>query len=342
MNNQRAMGFQTGLKSFVYGIGGSLAALGSYVAYRYLRWLYSPLRKLPGPAARDSVFGCFPQIRREAFMEPHKKWWKEAGMDVPAISYTIFLFRPAIFLLDKDMVRTILTASYGKSESRFYKLIRLVADVLGDGLVTLHDEQWMRHRRIIQPAFNTGFLKESLDEAIPDRVNAFLGYWSKGVDQEIDVISHLSALTLDIIGDVAFSHDFKGLESVAAWAEASVEESKLSNGDISDPFIVYLSKSLRFNFVTILCSLTQLTVLNRYINIPLILNRRMMNQAVDGVVADAKKENTKARSVLHLMIKAQDPEVNGGEKGALTDSEVRDEVKTFMIAGKRKSILRNK
>lgn len=316
---------------------------------RYLRWFFSPLRKIPGPKHRGSIFGNFPQIRKEEFMQPHKSWWKDAGIDARAIHYTLPFWRPCLVVLDKGIIRTILTAQYGKDKVRFYKVIRMLSDILGDGLVTLQGEDWMRHRRMLHPSFNTNFLREALNEAVPPKVNRFVQCWERASaesaeDREIDLNSHLSSLTLDIIGDVAFSHSFKALDAVEQWSRLATNRQHANvDGDnkpddelakITDPFITYLHKAIKINLISSILSLSGLASLSRYVNPHVRRNRYFLDQAVDRVVADARKENTKTTSILHLLLHAKDPEQKGDQsKATLSDTELRDEVKTFIIAG---------
>ena len=58
----------------------------------------------------------------------------------------------------------------------------------------------------------------------------------------IDIASHLSALTLDIIGEVGFSHDFLGLVEVEKWAESPNKEPEIASGAVADPLIHSLTQ----------------------------------------------------------------------------------------------------
>ncbi|KAI2496863.1 cytochrome p450 [Fragilaria crotonensis] len=182
-------------------------------------WIVSPLNALPGPRSKSFLWGSFPSIRKEAFMEPHKRWWKEAGVDAKLLHYTTFFGRSSLLVLDKDIVREILTAPSGGKTPRFEKRLDMVRQVLGLGLVTLEGEDWMRHRRIIQPSFSSSFLKQILNDFVPSKANLLVNYWKKSLGREIDVASHMSAITLDIIGHAAFSHAFHGMDEIGKWVE---------------------------------------------------------------------------------------------------------------------------
>lgn len=116
--------------------------------------------------------------------------------------------------------------------------------IIGKGLLTLEGEEWVKHRRLIQPAFALPFLKQALDASVAPKVDIFLQLWLKaGPNQEIDVATHLAALTLDIIGDVGFSHKCNGIRDMESWAEQAAAAGSNSKGavlvspELSDPLI---------------------------------------------------------------------------------------------------------
>jgi len=83
-------------------------------------------------------------------MDPHKRWWKEAGNGVPILHYASLFDRQSLVILDKEIMLTILTAPAAKD--RFRKQARLVAFMrtrIGDGSASLEGLDWLRHRRII-------------------------------------------------------------------------------------------------------------------------------------------------------------------------------------------------
>ena len=148
--------------------GWSIASWGLFhLVKKYSDWLLSPLRVLPGPN-KGFWLGSYPDISKEPFLSPHKRWIQQAaaaadGESTPKmIHYTTFLGRSSVLILDKDIVRQILTAP-NKSNYRFRKDLNFIKNVVGDGLVVLEGEQWMRHRKLLQPAFHPETIKAALD-----------------------------------------------------------------------------------------------------------------------------------------------------------------------------------
>jgi cytochrome P450 len=276
-------------------------------------------------------------------MEPHFEWWEEAG-DVDLIHYTGLLGHSSILILNADFIKQVLMANYRTPRyvKKFFNLERM----LGKGLVTLEGEDWHRHRRIIHPSFQVGFLKASLDQHVPSRVTQLLECWKQaGSDRVIDVSAHFSMLTLDIIGEVAFAHDFCGLMAIEEWAQN--KDTTQANVDelpqVSDRLVKSMNASMRATPKRVLLSVFGLDILDR----EAARTRKAMNDAVAQVVDDARlryetrgrtsatSSNGKyaAKSVLEVLLDANDAEEKDGRKGKLDSKELQDEVKTFLVAG---------
>ena len=349
-----------------YGSCVLVTSIVLFIIYRWIKWILSPLRQLPGPKGRHLPTGNLAEILREPLFDAPKRWWKEAGVDAPLIHHTALLWRPTLMILDKDIVKSILAnSSYGKESPRFIKRVQAIKDTIGEGLVTVQGLDWARHRRILQPAFNTKFLKQALTVAVPWRVEKLIQCWKPAAnkDWEIEVSSHLSALTLDIVGEVAFSHNFCALKTLESWSQQVQKENETSGDksadkddrikeialtEVGDKLLSCFTELVRIDLLTIFCVMLNFDKLNWYINPHVRKFRNFLDREVDKVVAHAQKETTQARSLLHLLLQARDPNpIKGtnnmqvkqdelgpqGGGGRLSDSDLRDEVKTFMIAG---------
>ena len=194
-------------------------------------------------------------------------------------------------------------------------------------------EDWMRHRRIIQPAFSTSILRDALQATVPDKVNELIGYWkiTAAANREIDAHSHLSALTLDIIGPVAFSHSCHGLEAIQAWTtknqSQTTADQQQQQPEINDPFLSSISKAFQFDFLTIALFTLHFYSLDGWRTSRRTV-RRFLNAETDKIVAAAASklsQNDKTKSVLSALIEAQ--ENDSESTGRLTTEELRDEVK---------------
>ena len=332
------------------------------VIEKYVKFVFNPLRtnsNVQGPNDCGFLFGKFFALRHGPFMKNQTEWINAiTGWDVPFVRYSLLLGRQSLLILDKDIVKEIASSPYGSPEHqlRFVKnplRIQLLKNVLGDGgLISIEGERWKRHRQIIQPAFYTRILKESLDKAVPALTREFVQCWkqaSSSGEREIDVKSHMSSLTLDIIGKMAFSHEFHALESVKSWAANDSQESNGSSSgetsavldDLDDPLVQAMVNAIRFSPIGLIFTLLGSPKLNKYFNPVTIRTRKALDVAVDQIISNAKEGltdkdasiicNPTTPSLLGLLLEAS--ERDSREKKSLTDVELRDHLTTFLFAG---------
>ena len=188
-----------------------------------MSWKFSALNTLPGPIKeltfKNWLIGVFFEAEREDFMQPQQRWWKEAGEDAQLIHYSSLFGKQFVVVLDADGIKKILTAPSHIEDPPYPKGFVYLGRVLGQGLVTLEGSSWHRHRRIIQPAFSIAFLKTALNETVPDLVTKMTEYWKSNPDSDIDISNQMGAITLDIIGKIAFSHEFDAMKSIEQWSK---------------------------------------------------------------------------------------------------------------------------
>jgi cytochrome P450 len=170
---------------------------------------------------------------------------------------------------------------------------------VGDGLVTLQGEQWMRHRSIIQPAFLAQSLNQMLTDLIPQLTTRLVTSWKRAQGREIELSSHLSALTLEIIGLAAFSHEFGALDNVQEWAEAAAAAITTSSSDdrriddhqlaeIDDPFIRAFTQAFQLTWIGTLSFILGMPFVSRWFNPKTRRVRKAMDVSVDAIIQEAK------------------------------------------------------
>ena len=211
-------------------------------------------------------------------------------------------------------------------------------------------EDWKRHRRIIQPSFQKRFLRESLDSLVPKYAERLVSYWKRSDGREIDVSKHLSNCTLDIIGLLAFDYEFHAMDSNKIWSEDD-GGGHLRNDrkDEMTPLSDKLLKSLEYQFRSSpkrlllgLLGLSKLDVKNNR-------TKKALNDAVDEIIQNTRSKakrsaqgddgtttgmNTAPNSLLESLIDAKDTDpANQRRRKWLDNDELRDEVKTFIVAG---------
>lgn len=250
-------------------------------------------------------------------------------------------------VLDADVVREILFSNYGESP-RFEKRLQGLVPVVGNGLITLEGKDWQRHRRIIHPSFQPGLIRESLGKFIPKVMTRFIGLWKKAEGREIDINTHLSHLTLDVIGEVAFSHEFHATDSVEQWASQTDDyEEKLDNVD--DKVMEAMTLMFKNTGKRIIYNIFKIS----FLDFSTAKTSKMMDEAVEDVISVAQKklemkenlgnvdalngetdggENHRI-SLLQRLLDAEKSDTKTSARKKLAMNELRDEVKTFILAG---------
>lgn len=314
----------------------------------------SPLWSLPGPRDGSYLVGQFARIRSEPFMEPAKQWWRNSGINTPLIHYSLPFGISALMILDADIVRDVLFANYGERPT-FMKRLKGLIPLVGNGLVTLEGKDWQRHRRIIHPSFQPSLIRESLGDFVPRILSKFINHWKKADGREIDVHNHISNLTLDIIGEVAFSHNFHALESIERWVNQGDDDYDLLD-PIDDKVTTSMSEMLQNSGRRILLEVLNLSVLD----FSTARTRKTMNEAVEEIITEARrklKSNQKINdnhdvnsheggltkqplhgehirlSLLQRLLDAENSVAKKSARKSLEIHELRDEIKTFLLAG---------
>ena len=341
----------------------------SILLRRLYRWYTSPLRKIPGPPLASFMFGYMLVILREPFLDPQKRWWndyrkKHDGSSPPFIAYNNFFGSYSLCVLDPDIVKLVLMEPASRDPVRFVKNYYFLQSTIGLGLVTLEGSAWSRHRRLIQPSFqNIGFLKGAITKSANVRVDILIAAWKKKIlrdtdaeQHSINVESHMSAVTLDIIGEVAFSHDFGATNGLDSWAESgSVDVDKTATN--MDPLLQAMHASMKLTLLNLMLSFMKLSWLEHYFNPKEARTRKLLNDAVDAVVSNARQDaivtkgdsiataitsgtakttgtsspctTHQTKSLLQLLFDA----TTDDHTLKLSNIELRDEVKTFILAG---------
>ncbi|KAG6525566.1 hypothetical protein ZIOFF_015528 [Zingiber officinale] len=136
---------------------------------------------------------------------PHfGKWIAEYG--------ETFLFwvgaQPLVCISQPEMVRQVLARKFG-----FYSRLAPSPEALalvGKGLVYIEGAEWVRHRRVVNPAFSMDKLK-LLTTTMADCVKLMLEGWQEAAREgkEVEVSEQFQVVTADVISHTAFGSSFK-------------------------------------------------------------------------------------------------------------------------------------
>lgn len=217
-----------------------------------------------------------------------------------------FRMGPAHFHLvaHPDLLREVLVVQASKvHKGRAQQRSKIL---LGEGLLTSEGDLHLRQRRMMQPAFHHKKVATYAELMVRDSLK-MRDAWREGA--ELDLSHEMMALTLGIVAETLFGSQVEG--EADEIGEALTTCIGMFN-TLTNPFAevllkLPLPKSLRFQ-----AALARL------------------NQTIYRVIRERREKGTDEGDLLSMLLNAQDDE---GDKGGMTDQQVRDEAMTLFLAG---------
>ena len=215
---------------------------------------------------------------------------------------------PVVLLNHPEAVQRILVdnhTNYGKRGSPFYKMLQ---HFLGEGLLTIDGDFWLRQRRLAQPAFQRKKI-ESFGPAIIRCTEEMIEQWrTLPPGTQIDADKEMMKLTLRIVGIILFSQD---LEKVHGSVSRALDEFQAQMGErfsslLPLPPVLPTARDRRFRQA----------------------RAELHNLALDLVVR-RRSDRDPPPDLLTSLIQSVDPDT--GE--AMDDQQICAELVTFMLAG---------
>ena len=210
-----------------------------------------------------------------------------------------------VFLLNHpEHVRDVLVTHHG----RFHKgrALQRAKRLLGEGLLTSEGEFHRRQRRLAQPAFHrqrVGAYARVMTEFAAETS----ARWRDG--QTLDVSEEMMRLTLSIVGKTLFDAD---VQSDADEVGAALTEVMNLFGYLMLPFSELLEK------------------------LPLPQRRRFerararLDRIIYRIIEERRRGGRDRGDLLSMLLLAVDEE---GDRGRMTDEQLRDEAMTLFLAG---------
>lgn len=191
--------------------------------------------------------------------------------------------------------------------------------LIGDGLLTSEGDHWRRHRRLVQPLFSRQHVT-SFGPAIADAARRLTDRWDAfGDGTVISVAGQMSAVTLDIVGRALFGSDLSG--------DAGPMRRAMAAGQRVATLATFVPLSWGPRSTRALKAVARRAgrtpegiegVVGRIVS-----ERRA---TVRGPGRDA--DDAPAGDLLGVLLAARAP-----DGSPLTDTEICDEVATFLLAG---------
>jgi cytochrome P450 len=206
---------------------------------------------------------------------------------------------------------------------------RTLKNILGNGLLTAEGDMHARQRKVLNPAFATGYIRDIVhifSEKAEDLVNIVLEQLELQTTEGIEMFQFLRRSTLDVIGSAGsynissslttgFGYEFNSLHNPDdPFAKAYATVSHQTDDTVAlNVAAVYFPFLLRLPFPRVLeISAAQRTILS---------------QATE-LVRDKEARSTTGNDILSLMISE-----NHKSDGQLAEMELVNQCMTFLAAG---------
>ena len=197
--------------------------------------------------------------------------------------------------------------------------------LIGNGLLTSEGEHWRRHRRLIQPLFTRRDAR-NFGPAMTEAASRMLKNWDDRPEgSQIDVGLQMSALALDIVGRALFGSDLTGDAAAISRAMSAGQRVAVLATLVPLPWGPRSTKALK-------------AVARRAGNTPegiegpvgrMIADRRALAAARQP--ASATDDGAQAGGRMDLLDTLLTARRDDGSP--FTDTEIGDELATFMLAG---------
>ncbi|RZC91561.1 hypothetical protein C5167_027633 [Papaver somniferum] len=118
-----------------------------------------------------------------------------------------------LIILDTEMMKGVMTEKNGHIQKPPVECFNPLFADLPKGITNLEGEKWLKHRRIIKPAFHLEKLKGMMP-AFTTSCSELIARWKKLADLtkgscELDILPDMQTLTSDIISRTAFGSNYE-------------------------------------------------------------------------------------------------------------------------------------
>ncbi|XP_043485630.1 cytochrome P450 4c3-like [Polistes fuscatus] len=293
----------------------SLLLIVAVFAIQYGRTIYA-LRNIPHPFSLPLIGNAY-QLSRplEEFFSNLIEWSEKYG----DIYMLLVGTRPFIFLYKAESVQPLLSSSVHTNKSFEYEYL---IPWLGNGLITSNGERWYHRRKLLTPTFHNGLLEDYFSSAI-NEVNIMIDCLKKEIGKSVDIVPYAKRATLDVICDSSMGYRINAQTNLFNEYVLAVDK---------------LSEIAQHRFT---CVWTSYDCIFRLTKLAKEQDRalKIVHNFIDKVIAERKQEwknnrdkncnkpTKKHQALLDLLLEISS---NGT---ILTDTDIRDEVNTFMFAG---------
>ncbi|KAK3831646.1 MAG: cytochrome P450 [Linnemannia elongata] len=309
-----------------------LSSLLFYKAYLLPNFL-SPLRHIPGPPNKSKYnkynlpfLGNFPDIIKEEAGIPHRQWIEQYG---GIVCYRGLFNNRRILLADPKAIQHVFSTNsykYPKPSN----LVRLLGKVIGHGVLLAEGDVHRKQRKMLNPAFSHKHIKDMV-HIMAGPAETLGRQWEEHVERsgekpfELDITADLGSCTLDIIGLSGFGYDFQAMtnpdnEMSLAYRELFYKETTSTQFlRVFIPYYADLPTQANLDRKKAIETIDRVTM-------------RIINEK--RALANAKNhdEDDSSKDLMSILIRGNE-QVGSLEDGKLTDTELKDQIMTFLAAG---------
>ncbi|RDD44411.1 Cytochrome P450 4F12 [Trichoplax sp. H2] len=307
--------------SFTYvikvGFKVSLATYAVYVAYKcFIKPYFSPLKQMPGPAFRP-VIGNLYDLYSSRPMEIEIKWTEKYGKFVHFHN----VFNEDIVMIScPKAINHVLIVNHKNYEKQ--KAFQVNQRLIGDGVMASTGRDHAKYRGMIAPAaFNADSITV-MTTVFNMYATSLCQLWRHNLSQSNDGIicvqKYFKQLTLDIMGRCTFGYEFEALSGCNIDAK---NISAVFNRAVTGQLFGLVQFIPYFQYLPLAC--------NREIEAGLSVVRK----AIDSTIALKRNSRQRSTSDVDLLDILMDIKDETG-KPAFTDKQLRDNILTFMMAGR--------
>ena len=227
----------------------------------------------------------------------------DEAAEVGPITRFKILHVPLYAVCDADIAHEVLVTQAGVFKKS--AALQFLAPLLGEGLLTSEGEVHKKHRKLLAPAFAPKRLA-AYGTVMVEETKRQLATWRKG--KQLDIATEMMEMTLAIAGKTMFGADVRGdAKTVAVGLDLAMH--------------------------SMLASITSPIPLGYEWPLPRHLQMRRAVKLLDSVIyrliAEGRARGTDQGDVLSMLLLARDE----GDGTGLTDTQVRDEAMTLLLAG---------
>lgn len=215
-------------------------------------------------------------------------------------------FFDVYFVNHPEYVRRVLSQSHEQFSKQVIDY-RVLAQIMGNGLVSSDGPHWVKQRKLMQPMFANRVVN-GFDKPINELTQTMLAQWDEQIDaQPIAIDQQMGRLAFQIVGATLFGSD------IDQYAEEIAEILELVN--------------LQTQEIRALMTL--------YPWLPTPYNRkwrkakRRLDEIVYGMISVRRRDGEQENDILDRLIRARDGDTNE----PMSEEQMRDEVVTLMLAG---------